>query len=411
MHERTVGIDFGTTNSALAVLGPEGAPELEGPLRSILHFHPERRERSGRLVPAVGPEAVEAWLDSRGDGRLIQSAKSFLASRLFTSTNVFGTSFSLQTLVGYMLRALRARGEARFGPLGARAVVGRPVAYAGADEELALRRTRAALLEAGFREVRFELEPIAAAFEYERRLGGDALVLVGDFGGGTSDFCLLRVGAGRRVLGHAGVPVAGDAFDGKLVRHLVSPRLGLGGEFESVFGRVLPVPSWLYAHLERWHHVSFLRSAKTLRLLHDLRRDALAPEPLEALLHLVQHDLGFELYQSVQRVKLELSLREASRFVFRDGPVAIEAPVTRAEFEAWIRDELAGFEACVDGLLAATGVAAGDVDRVFLTGGSSLVPAVRRIFEQRFGAGLIDAGDEFVSVARGLALSDRAEGR
>jgi len=169
------------------------------------------------------------------------------------------------------------------------------------------------------------------------------------------------------------------------------------------------VPSWLYALLERWHHVSFLRSTKTLRLLHDLRRDALAPAPLEALLHLVQHDLGFELYQSVQRVKLELSTQATSRFVFRDGPLAIEAPVSRAEFEAWIGDELAGFEACVDGLLAGWGVATADVDRVFLTGGSSLVPAVRRIFAERFGSGRLDAGDEFVSVARGLALSARAQ--
>jgi hypothetical chaperone protein len=243
LAERLVGIDFGTTNSALAVLDPDGAPLLAGPLRSILHFHPERREPSGRLVPAVGPAAVEAWLETRGEGRLIQSAKSFLASRLFTSTNVFGTTFSLQTLVSYILRELRALGEARFGTLGARAVVGRPVTFAGADEALALRRLRAALLEAGFRDVRFELEPIAAAFEYERRLGRDALVLVGDFGGGTSDFCLLLVGAERRVLGHAGVPIAGDAFDGKIVRHLVSPRLGRGDRFESVFGRVLPVPS------------------------------------------------------------------------------------------------------------------------------------------------------------------------
>jgi hypothetical chaperone protein len=407
MAEPIVGIDFGTTNSAIAVLGGDAAPELDGPLRSILHFHPERRERSGRLVPAVGPRAVEAWLESRGEGRLIQSAKSFLASRLFTSTNVFGTTFSLQTLVSYILRELRALGEARFGPLGARAVVGRPVAFAGADEALALRRLRAALLEAGFRDVRFELEPIAAAWEYERRLGRDALVLVGDFGGGTSDFCLLRVGAGRRVLGHAGVPVAGDAFDGKLVRHLVSPRLGRGDAFESIFGRVLPVPSWLYAHLERWHHVSFLRSTRTLRLLHDLRRDALDPGPLEALLHLVEHDLGFELYQAVQRAKLELSLKDATRFVFREGPLAIETLVTRADFEGWIAEELSAFEACVDDLLSRSSVAPADVDRVFLTGGSSLVPAVRRIFERRFGAERLDAGDEFVSVARGLALSAR----
>ena len=417
MAEQAVGIDFGTTNSAIAVVGEDGEPELVGPLRSILHFHPERREPRGRLVPAVGPAAIDGWLESQGEGRLIQSTKSFLASRLFLSTNVFGTVLSLQTLVGYIVRELRERAAERFGRIGARAVVGRPVCFAGAaaagDEELALRRLRAALLEAGFREVRFEYEPVAAAWHFERSLDADALVLIGDFGGGTSDFSLLRLGPGsprakRRedgILGNDGVALAGDAFDGKIVRHLVSPRLGRGGEFRSLFGRVLPVPSFLYGHLERWNHVSFLRSRKTLQLLYDLRREALEPGPLEALLHLVENDLGFQLYRAVQETKLELSERQEGRFGFSDPPLAIDVRVTRASFEAWIREELDAIAACVDRLLARCRVAPGDVDRVFLTGGSSLVPAVRRIFAERFGPERIAGGAEFTSIARGLALS------
>jgi hypothetical chaperone protein len=293
-----------------------------------------------------------------------------------------------------------------------RAVAGRPVHFAGgagrADEDLALKRLHTAYAEAGFRDLRFAYEPVGAARHYERELAGrDALVLIGDFGGGTSDFSLVRVGAARRIFGSDGVALAGDAFDGKIVRHLVSPRLGRGDEFRSVFGRVLPVPTFLYAHLERWNHVSFLRSRKTLGLLYDLRRDALRPESLDALLHLVEHDLGFELHRAVQATKLELSERECSVFRFADGPLAIEERVTRRDFEGWIAEELAALGACVDELLARSGVTPRDVDRVFLTGGSSLVPAVRRLFEERFGAARIAGGSEFTSIARGLALEAR----
>jgi hypothetical chaperone protein len=417
MTQLTVGIDFGTTNSALAVSLDAADPKLVGPLRSVLHFHGERREATGRLIPLVGGQAMDACLEHRGEGRLIQSLKSFLASRLFVSTSVYGTTYSLQTLIACILRELRSQAEASFGPVGARAVVGRPVRFAGGgaapDEGLALLRLDEALREAGFREVRFEYEPMAAAWHYERRLAEDALVLIGDFGGGTSDFSLVRVGpgqlaGGRRdesILGTDGVPIAGDAFDGRIVRHLVSPHLGRGETFRSIFDRVLPVPSFLYGHLERWNHISFLRSRQTLRLLYDLRREAVRRGPLDGLVHLVEHDLGFELYRAVQAAKETLSVRPEAHFRFRDGPIAIEAAVARADFESWIAPELDAIARCVDGLLAGCGVPTDEVDHVFLTGGSSLVPAVRAIFERRFGAARIDTGAEFTSVARGLALS------
>ncbi len=461
MGELRVGIDFGTTNSALAVGTAGDEPELVGPLRSALHFDAERREPSGRLVPLVGDAALDGHLESGGDGRLIQSTKSFLASPLFVSTNVFGTTYSLQSLIALILKELRRHAEERWGSIGERAVVGRPVRFAGGgarpDEGLAVRRLGQAFLEAGFRDVRFEFEPVAAAWHYERKLSEDALVLIGDFGGGTSDFCLVRVGpgqlsgrrrtgpaqlsgrrrtgpgqlSGRRrtgpaqlsgcrssrpgqpsggrraesILANDGVGIAGDAFDGRIVRHVVSPRLGRGEEFRSVFGRLLPVPGFLYGHLERWNHVSFLRSPRTLRLLHDLRRDAVDPVPLEALLHLVENDLGFELYRAVQDAKETLSRGEETVFRFCDGPIEIERTVTRSEFESWIAPELEEISRCVDGMLARCAMPADEIEHVFLTGGSSLVPAVRRIFEERFGTERIDTGAEFTSVARGLALS------
>jgi len=424
---RAFGIDFGTTNSSLAVADGDGAPRLArfargggkttASFRSVVYFE---RTPSGRGAPRelAGPRAIARYLAVDEPGRLVQSLKSFLAARDFSSTRIFEREYRLEALIAVLLRALVSEAEQEIGPVTGPVVVGRPVRFVSArapkDETLALARLRAAFATAGIENVVFEYEPIAAAYHYERTLDHDELILIGDFGGGTSDFSLLRVGpAARReradggargVLGNAGVPVAGDVFDGRIVRATVAPALGLGSEFRSIFGAVLPVPRWIYGHLERWHHLSFLRSPRTLALLFDLQRDALEPSLLEALIHVVRADLGFPLHRAVERAKLALTRDEASRLRFVHDPVSIEVPIARAEFETWIAPELDAIETCVNDLLAETGVALGDVDRVFLTGGSSLVPAVRALFASRFGVDRVRAGDELVSVASGLAL-------
>jgi hypothetical chaperone protein len=419
-----IGLDFGTTNSAVAWAAPERAPVLarfasrDGPLatfRSVLYF--DREDGSGPVSSHAGPAAIERYLDSEEKaGRLIQSLKSFLASRLFRSTAIFGRSYRLEDLITMLLRALREEAEAELGVAVEHAVVGRPVHFVRAggedDETLALARLGAALRSASFREVRFEYEPVGAAYHFESTLDRDALILIGDFGGGTSDFSLLRVGPSRRgakrradgILGHAGVGVAGDAFDGKLVRSLVAPHLGRGAEFRSTFGRVLPVPAWIYTQLERWHHVSFLKSRKTLQILLDLRRETLEPEKLANLLHLVQRDLGFLLFRAVEETKRALSEQEVTLFRFEHEDLVIEEEVTRGRFEGWIAEELASLANAVDELMARTEIEPARVEHVFLTGGSSFVPAVRRIFEERFGTEKLRFGGEFTSVASGLAL-------
>jgi hypothetical chaperone protein len=312
------------------------------------------------------------------------------------------------------LTDIRAAAEAQFGLDIREAVVGRPVRFVGAkaaaDDEFAVGRLLESLHKAGFERVTFEYEPIAAAYFYQSTLDHDELILIGDFGGGTSDFSLIRVGPSHRqrtdqdvVLGNEGLGLAGDAFDAKIVRHLVSPELGAGTEIRSG-GKLLPVPSWVYRKLERWHHLSLLKSQETLNMLQSVSRQAIEPEKIEHLRYLIQHDLGYHLHRAVQRVKVELSEADNSIFRFADGDVELEAHVTRADFETWIADELQSIERSVQALLTNSGVDASAVDRVFLTGGSSFVPAVRRIFEQRFGAGKIRSGDEFTSVASGLAL-------
>jgi hypothetical chaperone protein len=300
------------------------------------------------------------------------------------------------------------------------AVVGRPVRFVGADKEednrFAEERLMAAFKLAGYESVEFELEPVAAAHHYESTLDHDELVLIGDFGGGTSDFSLLRVGPGIRrrgrtpadLLGNSGIGLAGDAFDAQIVRNLVSPALGRGSSARSM-NKILPaVPNWVYAKLEHWHHLSFLRTNSVINMLNSSKASAFEPEKIAALVHLIKEDLGYELHRAVQKVKRDLSENTVAQFRFSDGFVEIEATVERTAFENWIAEELAKIEVCIDSLIAASGSGTKDVDMVFLTGGSSFVPAVRRIFEARFGAGKIRSGNEFTSVARGLALTAAA---
>ncbi|MEJ7604858.1 MAG: Hsp70 family protein [Bryobacteraceae bacterium] len=150
--------------------------------------------------------------------------------------------------------------------------------------------------------------------------------------------------------------------------------------------------------------MSFLRSKDNIRLIQSVRAQASEPDKLDRLMEIVDNDLGYQLHRSVQKTKVDLSADEEAVFCFRDASVEIERSVKRSQFEKWIAKDLAQIANCVEGLLARSNVEGGQIDRVFLTGGSSLIPAVKRIFEERFGGEKLAGGDEFTSVAKGLAL-------
>jgi hypothetical chaperone protein len=183
----------------------------------------------------------------------------------------------------------------------------------------------------------------------------------------------------------------------------VSPALGRGSEYRSL-EKILPMPVWVYSDLERWHYLSFLKSNETLQMLRSIQSNSLEPEKIAGLLHIVENDLGFNLHQSVHLTKAALSSEFMSRFVFRDYAFSVDRSVQRSEFEQWIEESLQRIRNCIEDLLSRSAVAPAEIDRVFLTGGSSLVPAVRRIFDERFGSEKISSGSEFTSVAKGLAL-------
>ncbi|MDP3660654.1 Hsp70 family protein, partial [Phenylobacterium sp.] len=273
---------------------------------------------------------------------------------------------------------------------------------------LALERYEEAFRRQGFTEMLYAYEPVGAAFFFARGLTEDATVLVGDFGGGTSDFSIIRferVGNAMRAtpLGRSGVGVAGDAFDYRIIDRLVSPQLGKGSSY-TAFDKVLPIPNRYYAAFARWDQLALMRASRDMREIRGLVRDAVEPEKLSRLVEVLDDNLGYPLYRAVTRLKEALSVDEVAAFSFAAGSIEIARDVERTEFEAWIAPELALIESAVDSAMADAGLGADQIDRVFLTGGSSLVPAVRQVFHRRFAAERIESGGELESIASGLAL-------
>lgn len=411
-----LGIDFGTTNSVLALLNPDGSTTTarfgaHDVFRSVLCFWAEHYGRGtaagSRLRHEAGPAAIEAYLDDPLDSRLIMSMKTYLAQRSFTDTSIFGRRHTLELLIATFLRAfLEASG---IDPGDARIVAGRPVRFAGerTDDDFGEARLRAAFAQAGLSAIDVALEPEGAGYRFARTLNQPATVLIGDFGGGTSDFSVLRFNPGHGVeaLGNSGVGIAGDVFDFRIIDHVISPRLGKGGTYRLMGGADLPVPPEWYSSFARWHRLSLMRNPKTLRDMRDVMRNARDPHRLANLVALIEDEMGYRLYQTVSAAKAALSTADATRLSFHHKELAIDTELNREEFETWIAPDLAQFAAAVDRVIGQSEVQR--IDHVFLTGGTSFVPAVRRLFDTRFGPERVSTGGEFVSVAEGLALIGR----
>ena len=416
----SLGIDFGTTNTVVALADAAGPAHLirfpapEGELfafRSCLSFHAGDRPNDRAI--AAGPWAIEAYVEDPAETRFIQSFKSFAASESFTETHILGRRFRFEDLLSTFLLKLRAYADAGMAELPSRVIVGRPVTFAGGapSEPLALSRYETAFERMGFSEILYAYEPVGAAFFFARELDHDATVLVGDFGGGTSDFSIIRfereAGEIRAIpLGRSGVGVAGDAFDYRIIDNLASPALGKGSSYLS-FGKTLPVPNRYYSAFARWDQLALMRASRDMREIRALVREATEPEKIERLVETLDENYGYQLYRSVSRLKEALSVEAAAEFRFKAGSISLKGGVKRATFERWIAPELARIETAVDQALASANLPPDGIDRIFLTGGSSLVPAVRAIFHRRFDPARIETGAELESIASGLALMGR----
>ena len=420
----SIGVDFGTSNTVVALATGDGRVDTvrfahggatQSVYASALCFWQEPSRRG--LPPGVegGPWAIERMIQHSGALRFLQSFKTLAASRNFQSTAIFQQRFQFEDMLATFLRTLMRHAGGRLDLANASVTVGRPVRFAGAapDDALAMQRYREGLARLGVARPRFVFEPVGAAFAFARGLEGDATVLVADFGGGTSDFSILRFSRAAGVLradplGFSGVGVAGDSFDSRIVDHVVAPRLGKNGLYRS-FGKLLALPKHYYGKLTRWHELALMKAGADLRELRELARAAVDPAPLDDFIEIIERDLGYSLYRAVSEAKLALSARDAVEFRFAEGDIDIRAPIARSEFEGWIAKDLARIDAAVDDVLRQATMAPQAVDRVFLTGGTSFVPAVQRLFAERFGDAKLTSADQFESIASGLALIGRSD--
>ncbi|MFT6570185.1 MAG: putative chaperone protein [Sphingomonas echinoides] len=412
-----IGLDFGTTNSVVALAQQPGAADMllfDGPaapgavFRSALCLWEEEGEPQG-LASEAGPWAIAEYLAFPQGSRFLQSFKSVAANASFEYASVFERRFRFEDLGRLFLGKMSGRARGALNGKTSRLVVGRPVKFAGSRPDEALARTRYdAMFGHLAEEIHYVYEPIGAAFSYASRITDPATILVADFGGGTSDFSVVRIdvpGAARRCtpLGHAGVGIAGDRFDFRIVDHLVMPLLGKGGSYRS-FDKVLDIPGGYFTDFADWSRLALMRNRRTMAELDKLRRVALDPEAIGRMIAIIDQELGYQLYDAVGALKRALSQSDVAEFRFAGAGLSIAAEVRRDAFEAWIAPDIAQMEQAVDQALARAETDASAIDRVFLTGGTSLTPRVRRLFVERFGEERIAAGGELTSIAHGLAL-------
>ncbi len=438
-----VGLDFGTTNSSAAIydgsrvkllhLDPVNAsPSV---MRSTLFITREGvpfigREAINRFTEAnVGREIEYQWryigesevtlaevgtvmqalyavVDANTPGRLFQSLKSHLRDASFIGTDVFGTRYTLESLIGLVLRLILQRIEAEIGQSVTGLVIGRPVHYSTDPslDTLAIERMRKSAEEAGLPPITFLPEPTAAALAYAATAQSQQHVLVFDFGGGTLDVTVMRVDEhGRRdVLATDGVPVGGDLLDRRLVMGKLLPHFGAGATLGS---RKLPFSAIILEHLGEWQSIVDLTQPRYLDLIDTAIRTGDKPKELQALRTLVRENYGLPMYEEVERAKVRLSESRSTTIGMHVPGIDFDEPLERWDFERLIGPDVRDVAACVDRAVAAAGMTHADIDVVLRTGGSSRIPRFVRMLTDKFGAEKLREMDVFTGVASGLAIA------
>ncbi|MCW1935760.1 Hsp70 family protein [Pseudomonas sp. MDMC_285] len=407
---RACGIDFGTSNSTVGWLRPgqDSLLVLEDgkiTLPSVIFFNTEERR------PVYGRLALHEYLEGY-EGRLMRSLKSLLGSKLLKSeTTVLGSALPFKDLLGFFIGELKKRAEAQAERSFEEVVLGRPVFFVdddpAADQE-AQNTLVAVAHKLGFKDVSFQYEPIAAAFDYESNLGREELVLIVDIGGGTSDFSLVRLAPERHhlaerqgdILATGGVHIGGTDFDKQLSLAGVMPLFGYGSRMKSdAF-----MPTSYHLNLATWHTINALYAQKTQLALQNMRYDIVDATGIDRLFGLIEQRAGHWLAMQVEESKIALSEQDARPIDLSRVEPGLVAELTRPLFESAIEPLLERIRANLTQLLADAGVAADQVDTLFFTGGSSGVPALRQSVAAMLPNARSVEGNTFGSIGSGLAI-------
>ncbi len=422
VNEYYLGIDFGTSNLAVALL-PKGESSIfstskatvlplgkngSTTIPSYLFFPQEGKKYY------LGDEAIEHYLSDNAQGRFVQSIKTLLPDTTFTSTAISGWgSYTIEDIVFCILSAMKHRFEPIIGQNIAAVVLGRPAVFSEDEDEdkIAEQRLLKAAKRAGFEHVRFQREPIAAALAYKHSLQKPELVFVGDFGGGTSDFTVMRLSpyhigdVDDEILAVNGVSIAGDTFNSAIMRDQLLKHFGYHAHYRSLGDKWLDVPTSAHYELCEWHQIPFLKGSRWRELIGRMIHSSDDKQGFMRLQALVEENLGYSLFQSIQEAKCALSSDQISRVKFNRSIINIDEEITRKGFEEMIEGCIKKLGSCIDRTLATADINATDVDAAFLTGGTSQTPRIHQLMGDKFGEEKLRSGDTFTSVAEGLALS------
>jgi hypothetical chaperone protein len=402
------GIDFGTSNSVLAALNT-GTKEIVrlNSQSSLIYF-----QDAGNIF--IGNQAIEKYISNNMQGRLLKSIKTLLPQSSFSFTYIYGKKYTAEDLVSLILAFLKAEADRFLGEDVKELILGRPVVFSEDKEcdKLAEKRLLMAAKKAGFEKIWFQFEPIAAGFLYEYSLEEPETVLIGDFGGGTSDFTLMQLDKNKihlrdrrgDILKTGGVHIGGDDFDAGIMWNKLTPYFGYGLKYDS-YGKMLDLPVHIFRTICEWEQMAFLKEGKIRKQLDNYYQYTNKNPALHRLMSLIDNNLGFSLFRTIEKAKISLSASEISGIDFNQADIEIREVLGLEEFNLFIEDEIHKIGMFLTKFLQEVHMDPEQIDHVFLTGGTSSSAAVMKIFNERFPHHKIHRGDNFNSVAQGLALS------
>ena len=416
MKKLLYGIDFGTTNSALAIYDEE-TKEIHSTIiiPSLIYFY--HQPGAGRVSDyVVGEEAIAAYLNDGMKGRFIKSVKQILSRSSFSETRIHNKKYNASDLVAIILKELKDRADQLTGQDCRKAVIGRPVFFDDDDvqkDTLAQTRLNKAAEIAGFADVRFQFEPIGAAFAYERSLTRKENVFVADLGGGTTDFTYLvldpeKVGSKDRkndMMANGGIYIGGDSFDSAFMWEKGTPYFGKNTQYEATPGKVLTVPKSLFANICSWEQMNFFNGLRIKKDIEDYYYFSGKDPQFKNLITLIENNLGYSVFQSIEKTKITLTNSDTAMFSYRKMDIKIEDEIPLVDYEQIIAKDVNRIANYLDEFMLRNGIDPQHIDSLFLTGGSSMVGSIQKLFKNRFPHVNLNSGDNFKSVAKGLAYS------